>query len=318
VEKWLSDSRENHAEFLRLKKLWESSGETFDVEPADVDVDRAWEKVDRRISMKAGMPRKETLEKESPQAVRSFYFYAVRVAAVLLVGIILSFLAYRLFEGRQKLEMVAGNTLNTGILPDSSRVTLNVNSKLTYPEKFKPVEREVTLSGEAFFDVKHIEDQPFIVQMKEARVQVLGTAFNIRDVEGEPDITVTVTEGQVRFSDRDNISFVYLGPDEKGVLHRNSGIIEKFTDRDRNELFWKTGTLLFRDTQLSEVFNTIERTFRVTIRVKNKAILNCRITGKFNNTSAGEILDNISPGFNFTVQKDNNTFIIDGNGCTNP
>jgi transmembrane sensor len=318
VEAWISASAENQKEFLRFRKLWETSATEFNVVPADVNTDNAWGTIKKRISTVNNFPQGDTGQKKSKTIMHSIYRYAVSVAAAVILLVIGYILIFRQFSGQEKLEVVAVQKVRTSILPDSSYITLNLNSNISYPKKFKSGRREVTLSGEAYFNVKHIDDQPFVVIMKDACVHVLGTEFNIRNVAGEPEVTVTVTSGRVKFSDKDDISFVYLGQNEKGVLHRDSGLIEKFSDTDENELFWKTRTLLFRDTKLSVVFKTIEKIFKVNILVNNDSILDCKLTGKFTNASAEEILNKISLSFDLNVQKDNNNFNVDGNGCGTP
>ena len=318
VENWINASAENRREFSRLERIWETSEPDFKVVPADVDTGRAWESVKSRILTAEDQAADNDGSGGTRVIKHGVFYYALRVAAVIIIGAVGYFLVNNPFSTPEKMEMVADNNVRTSILPDSSRITLNVNSNLTYPEKFKSGKREVALTGEAYFEVKHIDDKPFIVKMKDARVQVLGTEFNVRDIPEEPEVSVTVTSGRVRFSDKDDISFVYLGPDEKGVLHRDSGLIEKFKTTDENDLFWKTRTLLFRNTRLAVVFKTLEKIFNVTISVKNDAILDCTLTGKFTDASADEILNKISLSFDLQIEKDNNTFNIDGDGCGTP
>jgi transmembrane sensor len=144
---------------------------------------------------------------------------------------------------------------------------------------------------------------------------VLGTEFNIRDIEDEPDVTVTVKEGRVKFTDKDEVSYVYLESGEEGILHKNSGIIEKIRRADENDLFWKTRTLLFRNTRLSVVFKTLEKIFKIEIDVENSDILNCTLTGRFQDATAEEILDKIALSFDFKIQKQDKAFTVTGNGC---
>ena len=316
VETWINASDENRKEYSRLRKLWESSEPDFRVVPADVNTDRAWEKLKNRILTEDNQLKEDTDDRG--KNTHTLFYYAVRVAAAVVIGAIGYLLIFNPFSTPRKLEVVAENNVQSSILPDSSRITLNVNSNITFPEKFKSGKREVSLSGEAYFEVKHIEDKPFIVKMKDARVQVLGTEFNIRDIDSEPEVTVTVTSGRVKFSDKDDISFVYLGPDEKGILHKDTGLIEKMKTSDENDLYWKTRTLLFRNTKLSVVFKTIEKIFNVRIQVSNNTILECSLTGKFTDASAEEILNKIALSFDLTLEKNNNTFNLDGDGCATP
>src|SRR5207248_3097180 len=84
------------------------------------------------------------------------------------------------------------------VLPDSSTVVLHAGSRLLFPEAFSVNTREVTLVGEAYFDIVHREAQPFIIHTGQLKTTVLGTAFNIRAYDSSQEVMVSVTKGRVR------------------------------------------------------------------------------------------------------------------------
>jgi ferric-dicitrate binding protein FerR (iron transport regulator) len=146
-------------------------------------------------------------------------------------------------------------------------------------------------------------------------IEVLGTSFNVRALENETEVTVTVQKGKVMLADKEDIAYVVLEPHEKGILNRETGHIEKYFSPDESEMFWKTRTLIFRDTPLSSVFKTLEKVYEVKIIILNEAVKTCLLTAKFQDQNIDEILANIAINFGFTVQKKESSFVISGEGC---
>ena len=91
------------------------------------------------------------------------------------------------------------------LLPDSTQVWLNAGSTLDYPEHFDETTREVTLTGEAYFDVKHAAEHPFIIHTGQIQTTVLGTAFNINAYTDRSNIQVSVSRGKVKVSRGDQL-----------------------------------------------------------------------------------------------------------------
>lgn len=340
VEEWKRFSKENLAQFERLVRLWQEADSLINTTPARVDLNAAWNKLSDRLfgdevsietpGMQKSPAREgetEALSKTSKKQVggfdhtlrkartRTLYYYATRIAAVLVIG----FLVYAIFlmlPGRsERVEILAGNAIAVTKLPDDSKITLNEHSVITYPENFRHREREVTLEGEAFFEVQPDEQKPFVVRAHNAVIRVLGTSFNVRAIESEPEISVTVEEGKVRFADEEDVIYVILERNEKGIFNRETGHIEKYERAEGSEMFWKSRTLMFRETRLAVVFSTLGKLYEKEIIVKNEAILTCELTAKFQDMDIDEILDKIAINFNLTIQKTNNTFEISGEGC---
>jgi ferric-dicitrate binding protein FerR (iron transport regulator) len=340
IEAWKASSQDNNAEFQRLAKLWMEAESLIGIKPAPVDTDAAWENLHGRLfgeedisetgpeqpktdtqplhkEIKTGSEEKETIDKPALKEpkTRSLYFYATRVAAVVVMGFIIYAIFFMGGGIPDQVEVIAENSVTVTDLPDDSKITLNENSKITYPEKFKEKERKVELSGEAFFEVKPSEKKPFVVHAHNAVVKVLGTTFNVRAIESESEVSVTVEEGKVRLSDEEDVVFVLLERNEKGVFNRDTGHIEKYERAEGSEMFWRSRTIMFRDTKLSTVFSTLERLYEAEIIIKNEDILSCKLSGKFQDENIDEILDRIAVIFNLTILKNNNTFEISGDGC---
>jgi len=158
--------------------------------------------------------------------------------------------------------------INEYALPDGSFVTLNSNSKLVYPKHFKGNTREVTIYGEAFFDVKPNPEKPFIINAGNARVKVVGTSFNVSAYPETETVEVVVKTGKVQVTNKNaealsDANQVFLIPGEKGTLFNKSSILEKSQNSNLNYLAWKTRDFIFNDMPLNEVFQCLAKIFHV-------------------------------------------------------
>jgi ferric-dicitrate binding protein FerR (iron transport regulator) len=203
-------------------------------------------------------------------------------------------------------------------LPDGSKIALNKNSKLIYPGDFRNNRREVRLIGEAFFEVTPDAMQPFIVDAGIAKIRVLGTSFR---VNAFPDsaVEVNVIEGKVLFfrvnSKTGDTSSVILTSGKKGILGLKSDIPELEEKTAPDNLFWFNQSLEFRQTELSDVFDLIEKYYHVQITVTDKNIERCRLSASFINEPVERILQVIAESFNLKLIPVNQTYLFSGNGC---
>ena len=179
------------------------------------------------------------------------------------------------------------------ILPDETKVWLNSNSTLSYPESFRRKYREVKLEGEAFFDVTSDKEHPFIVQTKDCRIKVLGTQF---DVEAYPDngseFHTTLVSGSVE------MSLVTGGRRRSAVLTPGQRFTYD-TENDRASVAyvdtesltsWRTGCITFYHTSLKDVLSMIGNSFGIRFVINNAALLNDTYSGTFDHQPLEEIL----------------------------
>ena len=164
-------------------------------------------------------------------------------------------------------------------LPDGSTVLLNAGSQLNYPDSFGNT-REVHLTGEAYFDIRHNNDKPFIVYAGNTRTVVLGTAFDIKAFPGRQNVVVTVTRGKVRV-EKDEQTIGVLTPNEQLVVSNNNNAAKKETVNTREAIAWKQDDILLDDVTLREAVQELEERFNCTITLSNSALGNCHITASF-------------------------------------
>jgi ferric-dicitrate binding protein FerR (iron transport regulator) len=153
-------------------------------------------------------------------------------------------------------------------LSDGTKVWLNSESSLKYPIAFNASTREVEITGEAYFEVKHNAKQPFKVHLPNGTVvEDIGTAFNVNAYTDESDIKTTLIEGSVIV--RRESSNVKLKPGQQAVLNQvNQGItrIEVQTNVDMDEvLSWKNGTFSYTNTDLQTIMRQMARWYDVEV-----------------------------------------------------
>lgn len=151
------------------------------------------------------------------------------------------------------------------ILPDGTKVWLNAASSLKYPEVFNGNERNVELTGEAYFEVAKNKAQPFHVKNLHQDVEVLGTHFNINSYLDNNTIKTTLLEGRVRVSNGQSVKI--LKPGEQAIAEvSGDGIIRLASGVDPDdETAWKNGLFQFNNADLKSILKQLERWYDVHI-----------------------------------------------------
>jgi hypothetical protein len=176
-------------------------------------------------------------------------------------------------------------------LPDSTTGMLNSGSKLTYSIPFSG-NRNIKLEGEAWFDVKFNESNPFEITAGNSTVKVLGTSFNINAYPAENYIEVVLSKGKVEFSDKNNNSKVTLFPSER-LISRNGSISKSVTDPAKY-YGWTEGKLIFRGDLMAEVGRRIERWYNVKFELADRDLEKYSFRGTFEDDTLEEVLDLLS------------------------
>ena len=174
------------------------------------------------------------LEKTSRKSKvrRLVYRYAAAAAAVVIAGLSGVFVEREINYNKMTaqtnvLEVPAGQRMSV-TLSDGTQVQLNGNSRIEYPVIFSRKQRNVKLSGEAFFEVKHDERHPFIVETVASKVEVLGTRFNVYADEASEYFSTTLVDGKVKVTTNDETAEqVVLAPDEMVKFVNNHLVVTK-------------------------------------------------------------------------------------------
>jgi ferric-dicitrate binding protein FerR (iron transport regulator) len=271
----------------------------------DIDVDRAWNSLNSRLKNES-----DNLI-ESPVRISLFRttFFRIAAAALILfsVGTTAIFINNPGILSKKNIVAALNDEKNVIIsLPDGSKVYLNRNSYFTYRKNFGKHHRDVTLSGEAFFEIAPDASKPFIIDAGNAKVKVVGTSFNVITNNSESAVEVFVKTGKVMVSDNSGSQTIQLDPGYVGTM--NSKISEKKVNRDPNYLSWNTGYLDYNGQKLSVVFKDLKRVYNMDIVADDPLILENPWSSPIDNSSQETIIRLICTSFNLGYTKDGNVY----------
>lgn len=260
------------------------------------------DKLYRSIQDKIGPKRKKiTIHKPD------WLGYAFKTAAAILV--ILTASLFTITQQRYAAEQVVErepihfqtiNEENREItLSDGSVIHLNENSEVTISEDFMRGTREIELKGEAFFDVAHNADQPFIIHANESDVEVLGTSFNVKSFPEQANVQVAVVEGRVAFKNVNSTSeseelSVTLSKGQYGYMDIQKRTILVDDLAVENYLAWKNGRFEFEDLTLQQVCTQLNRLYEIECSYSNEELQSLLLTANFSNESLEKTLEVIA------------------------
>jgi ferric-dicitrate binding protein FerR (iron transport regulator) len=317
LDNWLSESEANRKEFDVLKKTWEmSSNFSKDFE---VNLDTEFAQLQNRIDADEKGNVKEAIVKTIPVARKNNWWKPLSVAAAVLL------LAGAFFVFNQNstpVEMLAMKTLDGEVkevaLADGSKVWLNENSLLSYPDAMNGDERRVTLKGEAFFDITKNPSKPFIIDTRDAEVKVLGTSFEVRAMDDETKTEVVVKTGKVSLGKKNEVKPLILTKNQKGVYNNKTQGYVKSEVKDLNSISWQSKTMEFNDVVLEKVLTDIENHFDIKVTLDNQDLLKCKFTSIFIDKDQDAVLKTISNVLKMKlVETNDKSYRLTGGECRN-
>ncbi len=197
-------------------------------------------------------------------------------------------------------------------LTDGTRVTLAPESRLTIPAAFGHDRRDISLDGEAIFDVKHDAAHAFRVHARGAQVEDIGTRFDLRAYRNESAVTVAVAEGAVTLGrergdsasvSRHDVEGIVLHRGDLGSLDTSGHASTKHSVRIAAYLGWASGRLSFVSRPLPEVLTTIGRWYDLDIRVPDAALAARLVTADFSTQSADEMIHALAIAVDANVER---------------
>lgn len=322
---WTEANEANQKFFEQWVETW-SLTESASASPFEADVASAWDKFDAALEKQASIsqPPKPSAAKtpnhSGPQTVKIIplskmvWRWSVAAAILILAGIGFWWLRQQPAPPQLVEIQTFDKEKKEILLPDSSYVWLNENSKLVFDQKFE--QRQVTLEGEAFFDVKRLERRPFEILSGEAKTTVLGTSFNVRAYPAEDKIEVTVKTGKVALAvTKQHQKSVLLEAGESGIFDKNEEKVVVAEEKISNADAWKTSRLDFNEALMKDVIVALERYFDVEIEVSDDVILECHLTANFSEPALPEALEVISFGLGLKWKETSGKFVLSGAGC---
>jgi hypothetical protein len=281
-----------------LRKLLENEWNKTEIHSSDDN-----ERLKNILNQIHHVIRQKEFEKNNTLIRRIINVY-IRAAAILVIPLLLTGVLGYIYFSEKDNSIIAGKTGNekeiftntviapmgsrvSFILPDSTTGMLNSGSQLTYSIPFKS-NRNVGLEGEAWFDVKHDESNPFMINAGNSEVKVLGTSFNISAYPTENYIEVVLYKGKVQFTENNGHSGTTIYPSER-LVYQNGNISKTKTDPSKYSS-WKEGKLVFRGDQMAEVGRRIERWYNVKVVLADKDLEKYSFRGTFLDDSLDEVL----------------------------
>lgn len=295
---------------MELEKTWKLTGIAYSYQNSDPD--KAWSKISAEIYA-------------APNVITIKRFSFLRYAAIFLTLVALGSVTFLLTRNPDKIsvqiaskapEMIQIQTIanpaefTTIVLPDGSTVKMNASSTLQYPEQFTAANRTVTLSGEAFFDVIHDSERPFVVEVNNFEIVDVGTTFNISAYPGKEKVEVNVSTGSVILRDKNNKEEALLVAGTHGKRMTKNGKIEISNGLAPNYISWITRELSFRHTPLSTVFEELENIYHVNITFTDPKIADISYTANFEKFQIGDIVNVIAATHHLSVTKDADGFVF--------
>lgn len=196
-------------------------------------------------------------------------------------------------------------------LNDGTSITMNKGSLLRINPDYHQKERIVELEGEAFFDVISIPDKPFIIAMNGSTVEVLGTSFNIRNMEESNRIEVSVTDGLVVFraQGKEGHSMVELQKGDYASWNKDTGDIQVEHFGVQNYIAWMSREFHFNEMSMNQVCIQLNRFYNLNCKFANSSIENHRLTAQFRVSDLNNTLSVIALSLNLDYQLEENVVV---------
>ncbi|RQP15709.1 MAG: FecR family protein [Parapedobacter sp.] len=286
LERWLARSENNQRIFYKIKDVWDAS----------------LKKEDNTREALLQFYKQQASEKKIATKVLNLWKAAAGVAAVLAIGLISVFILNMLTRetpdiggesAMMSFKVPLGSRSEVN-LSDGTVVVLNSGSELKYPGTFADEKREVTLNGEAFFEVKSDKEYPFIVKTHEFNVKVTGTQFNVCSYADDDFSKVSLVKGNVGvLFGRDN-QVVDIVPGQHFYLDK---VKRKYKVSESDvvmESSWKDGEFRFKEIAFSELLKRLERWYDVKLFYSAPELEEMLYNGNFrNHETIWQVLDGL-------------------------
>lgn len=287
LQAWLEESEENRNTFLSERKLYDTIILRGKVE----------EEEEERVH-------------HFPWRILTISTAIAAVVAFISVTASIYFMNQSFRSDRMNIVDVPQGQRTTMVLNDGTKVCLNAQTHLEYPQSFKPYDtRNVKLDGEAYFEVSKDKSHPFVVTTPHGKITVTGTKFYVESYSSSPTFETTLMEGHVNVSNENEQ--IDLRPNERCILKGGKLVCESIPDYDVYR--WTEGLFCFKDMYFKDVLTQFEKYYDVKFIVKRHDLPSKQLTGKFRLIDGVEFAMKViqkSVDFKYVREEDSNKIYL--------
>jgi len=292
----LAENEENEELFFQLKSLWLRTS----MKQTQVDTHQEFNKFWEKITEQKG--------KESISIISKFVRYAAVLVFVMGLGGVVGYLfktnnAQQPNYGVQKYTATRGS-VSIVELTDGTRIWLNSESELKYCQDDKNKCRRVELKGEAYFEIVHNEEMPFVVNVGNITVRDLGTIFNIKAYAEDNIVETSLIEGSADILEHGDKQLLTLKPGESALYYTDQKKIEIGSIDNGTPSAWRDGKFVIRNERLEDICKELSRWYGIEFRFENESLRNYRLTGNIKKSTTAQHVLNVlkaSSGFNYRI-----------------
>ncbi len=266
---WANSSDENREEYYRIKNLLALTGSTAGtIKVSDQQLTDLMQKISKSKKTK----------------MRQLVYQVSKYAAVIMITFFIARIVftdtYRK-DGDQKWLEISTQSGQTAemLLPDGTKVWLNALTNIQYPSNFSASNREVKITGEAFFKVKHDENSPFVVRTNNYSVKVLGTSFNVTAYQNDAYSKTTLVEGKIVLLNAEDKEIKTLVPGQLFSFNNNDQRYQVSQVSTNYYTSWKDGYFAFDQEKLESIAAKLERIYAVKITIPEAKVKGYSFTG---------------------------------------
>jgi ferric-dicitrate binding protein FerR (iron transport regulator) len=295
---WLNESEANRDYFNEFKKTWDA-----------MPIASANRLTDAQKAFLLFKGKTADGDGRRSRRMKKQWLYA---AAILLPFLFMSYFTYQYFRADVLPEMLPSLTevivpqgsKTQVVLPDGSKVWINAGSQIRYTSDFGKSRRELSLEGEAYMEVSHRADCPFVVSFDKLKVTVLGTQFNINAYKENGEIKVALIEGSIAL-EIDKAKPILLSPENLAVYNTRSKQLKILHQDAYTALNWIENKLIFDGETFEEIIRVLERCFNIEVTIHQESIKQRRFAGDFVKHETIEQIFNVMATdgkFNYAIQ----------------
>lgn len=323
LQDWIAGSDDHRRYFEEMKIIWQVSG-TVD-RPSSFDTGKAWSRVSSQQEVRTYSSRRKVsmniVKPGTAYLIRRTLQVAALIALIFMGGGITCYYVFRpqiegtkelaILENQEYRIMVPRGAKSVVMLPDGSRVSINAGSKLVYSTSYGVSSREVTLEGEAYFDVSTNPEKPFTIHTSDLAIKAFGTAFNVKAYPEDPVIVTTLEHGNLQVESKNNDGFdIVLQPRQNVVYYKTKPDVKVRTGKQSSPVpavapasisimddvntglytSWKDPEWIIESQTFGDLSVSLERRYNVRIVFDSDALKSYRFSGTIRNETIEQVL----------------------------